>query len=277
MTGGSAKAGDTSPVSVVQARIIRLGDGIGAQLCDVDLTRLSDDDLTGLRALLDDYKVLVACDQFLTVEDHLTLARRFGRLQLHPYLATLRSPHPHVLVMEGPRALARTWHSDETFLDDPPSVCILRMEARPEVGGDTTWSDLERAWETLPDELQRRLTTLDAIHVTLDGDRSVRHPVVRIHPRTGRPCLFVNRLYTKHLVGVADDESRMLLDQLFSHTEQAVFQCRFQWSVGSVAIWDNCCTQHRVLDDFATYRRVERVAVGGDRPRGFDGPPSGAW
>ena len=172
--------------------------------------------------------------------------------------------------MEGPRALAHTFHTDETFLDTPPATCVLRMHALPESGGDTTWVNLEAAYAALPEEIQVRLAAADAVHRTLDGDSEARHPVVRSHPRTGRPALYVNRLYTCALDGAGSGTSG-LLDELIDLSEDDAFTYRHAWTPGDIVVWDNCCTLHRVADDFTTYRRVERVAVAGGRPERFGG------
>jgi taurine dioxygenase len=246
----------------------RPGPGFGVELPLGDFARIADLDVSVLVELLDEHKVIVVRGADITPDEHLDLARRFGPLQVHPYLAKLRSPQPHILVMEGPRALAYTFHSDETFLDEPPATCVLRVHSLPESGGDTTWVNLEAAYAALPKGIRDRLTKADAIHRTLDGDRQARHPVVRAHPRTGRPALYVNRLYTCALEGVGE-AADALLDALIDLSEDVAFTYRHAWTPGDVVIWDNCCTQHRVTDDFNTYRRVERVAVGGGRPERF--------
>lgn len=250
----------------------RLAPHCGVELEGVDMRQVVDADATALVALLDEYKVIVVRGADLTPDEHLGLARQFGPLQLHPYLADFRSPHPHVLVMEGPRALASVFHSDESFLEAPPLTCVLRMHTLPESGGgDTTWINLEAAYEALPMRTRDRLKETCGIHRTLDGDREARHPVVRAHPRTGRPVLYVGRLYTRAIDGAGDDADA-LLTALLDHSEDSTFGCRLAWTPGDVVIWDNSCTLHRVADDFTTYRRVERVAAaGGGRPEPFGG------
>jgi Probable taurine catabolism dioxygenase len=240
------------------------------ELHGIELTQLADTDVEVLLALLDEYKVVVVRGADLTPDEHIDLARRFGPLQLHPYLANLRSPQPHILVMEGTRALAHTFHTDESFLDKPPVTCVLRMHTLPRSGGDTTWINLEAAYAALPMGTQDRLAAARGVHRTLDGDRETRHPLVRVHPRTLRPALFVGRLYTCGVEGAGED-SEALLAALLEHSEDARFGCRLEWTPGDVVIWDNCCTLHRVADDFTTYRRVERVAVAGERPEPFGG------
>lgn len=245
----------------------RLGSTCGVLLDGVDLRVI---DAHALTALLDEHKVIVVRGARLTSDEHLDLARRFGPLQLHPYLSDQRSGRPHVLVMEGARALADTFHSDESFLDAPPGTCVLQMHTLPDSGGATTWMDLEAAHAALPPEVREQLAGASAVHRTLDGDREARHPVVCAHPRTGNPALYVSRLYTCAIEGAGDD-SAGFLGALLDHSENPAFACRLEWGPGDVVIWDNCCTSHRVADDFTTYRRVERVAGGGRRPERFGG------
>ena len=170
--------------------------------------------------------------------------------------------------MEGARPLAPVFHSDETFLDEPPAVCSLRVHAVAADGGDTEWVDLQAAYAALPPAAKQGLQGSEALHRTLDGDREVWHPLVCAHPRTGRACLYVNRLFTRVIRGVAPEHD-LTLAYLLEHVERTQFRCRVSWRVGDVAFWDNSCTVHRVVDDFSTYRRTERVAVGTFRPSMF--------
>lgn len=256
-------------------RYSRLGPGPGVEVSGLAPERLTGEDVEALTMLLDDHKLVVMRRADLTPEEHVALARQFGPIQLHPYLANLRSTQPHILVMEGTRALAHTFHTDESFLDAPPALCLLRMHTMPNSGGDTTWIDLEMAYAALPESTKRLISGAQGIHRTLDGDREVRHPLVRSHPRTARPALYLNRLYTCGIEGVGDEGTR-LLGVLIEHSEDDRFACRLKWTQGDVAIWDNSCTMHRVADDFTTFRRVERVAVGAVRPRPFIGGRCGS-
>lgn len=245
-----------------------LAPGPGVEVAGLDLATLTDNDVKTLMALLDEHKVVVLRQAGLTPDEHVKLARLFGSIQLHPYLADLRSSQPYILVMEGTRALAHTFHTDESFLGAPPAVCLLRMHTMPQRGGNTTWIDLEMAYATLSEQIKVQLDGAWGVHRTLDGDREARHPVVRAHPRSARPSLYVNRLYTCRIEGAGGNAGR-LLAALIEHSEQDRFAYRLEWTPGDVVIWDNCCTLHRVADDFTTYRRVERVAVGAELPKPF--------
>ena len=246
-----------------------LGKVCGVEVAGIDLLRPRQADIASLIELLDAHKVVVVRDVHLTPEDHLELALRFGTLQLHPYLTDNRSEHPHILVMEGTRALAHTFHSDETFLARPPATCLLRIEAVPSSGGGTSWINLEAVYDSLSRVDQRRLADAVATHETLDGDCATSHPAVRAHPRTGRPALFINRLFTKSL-GLQAGPDDGFLTRLLDCSEDSAYGCSTEWSAGDLAIWDNCCTLHRANNDFDTYRRVERIAVAGDRPARYD-------
>jgi len=251
-------------------QLTRMGPRCGVEVAGISLREPTVECIATLTELLNRHKVVVVRAANLTVAEHVDLARRFGTVELHPYLANLRSPQPDVLVMEGSRALADIFHSDETFLAAPPSICLLRIEAVPGSGGDTQWINLEAAYDSLDAAAQHALHKADAIHQTLDGDRTARHPAVRFHPRTGRPALFINRLYTKAIdgpTGSSVPELASLLDQ----SEDPALGCQVQWDVGDFAIWDNCCSVHRVNNDFDSFRRVERVAVAAAEPLRFGG------
>jgi taurine dioxygenase len=179
--------------------------------------------------------------------------------------------------------VADRWHSDVTFEKCPPLGSILRAVAVPETGGDTMWANMYAAHDALSDTMQRLLSGLTAFHdgggfariAKDDGQRrdlesrqTAEHPVVRTHPVTGRRALFVNSVFTKRIVGMKPAESRALLGFLCDHLASPDFSCRFRWRKDSIAMWDNRCTQHRVVADAVpSYRRMERVTLIGDEPR----------
>jgi taurine dioxygenase len=158
---------------------------------------------------------------------------------------------------------------------------MLYLLEVPPLGGDTLFANMYAAFEALSTPLQKLLAGLTALH---DGEQTYRgryegmeeegkvyprseHPVVRTHPVTGRPLLFVNRIFTTRILELSQTESAALLQMLFRHIEQPQFQCRFQWQPGSLAFWDNRCTQHHALWDYYPHRRVgHRVTIRGDAP-----------
>jgi len=228
------------------------------------------------------HQVLFFRDQDLTREQHKAFARNFGELHVHPVLQQLKDEgHPEIIVLESDAKrpfLADRWHSDVTFEHAPPKGSILRAVAVPDTGGDTMWASMYLAYEGLSDKLQRFVDGLEAYHdpahhgVTAKergvAIESATHPVVRRHPETGRKALFVNSGFTRHIVGMKRDESDALLHLLFARIADPDIQCRFRWRAGSLAMWDNRCTQHRVVADArGEYRRMERVTLIGDVPR----------
>jgi len=261
---------------------------LGAEVHGIDLARPLDP--ATKQALHDawmQHQVLLFRDQAITVDQHKAFARNFGELHVHPVLQQMADQgHPEIVVLESDASrpiVAERWHSDVTFEKCPPLGSILRAVAVPAAGGDTLWASMFAAWEALSDAMQRLLSGLTALH---DGGGFARiakddaqrrdlasrqtavHPVVRTHPVTGRKGLFVNSVFTKHIVGMKPAESEALLRFLYRHIETPDFSCRFRWRKDSLAMWDNRCTQHRVLADaLAEYRRMERVTLIGDEPR----------
>jgi taurine dioxygenase len=168
---------------------------------------------------------------------------------------------------------ADTWHTDVTFSPTPPLASVLLMARLPRVGGDTIWTNQYLAYESLSPPLRELLSGLSAVHHAAPMGRpdiAARHPVVRIHPETGRRSLYVNRGFTSHIVEVSRAESDTLLEHLFRWSEQPRFQCRYRWTEGTVALWDNRCTQHYGVADYTERRVLHRVTVLGDHPVGDD-------
>jgi len=267
-------------------RVTPIANALGAEISGVDLADVSDAIFEQIHAAFLAHQVLFFRNQPLTVEEHKAFGARFGRLHVHPVHQPMKAQgHPEVVVLESPAGapkVARRWHSDVTFEQRPPLGSVLRACIVPESGGDTVWTSTCAAYEALSEGMQRRISGLDALHdgvgfarelakkkgVSADEvQRTATHPVVRTHPETGRKTLFVNPVFTTHIVGMKPNESRSLLDELFAHIGRSEFQCRFHWEPHAVAVWDNRCTQHRVLEDGLTsHRRMERVTIMDDRP-----------
>ena len=180
------------------------------------------------------------------------------------------------------------WHTDITGHARPSFGAVLRAVEVPAIGGDTLWADAGAAYDGLSQAVRNRIDPLVAVH---DRRRSsglampaeaveqlsqtfplVEHPVVRVHPETGRRTLFVNPIFTSHIVGLDDVESERSLAQLYRQITRPEYQCRFRWTAGSVAFWDNRATQHYASSDYFPERRVlERISIAGDTPFGIDG------
>ena len=274
-----------APQPTPTLEIERLAGALGAEVRGVDLSRPLD--AATQQALHDawmEHLVLFFRDQAITVDEHKAFARNFGELHVHPVLQQMADQgHPEIVVLESDASrpiVADRWHSDVTFEKRPPLGSILRAVAVPATGGDTMWASMYAAWEGLSETMQRLLSDLTAFHDgggfsqiakdeaqrrDLASRQTAVHPVVRTHPVTGRKGLFVNSVFTKRIVGMKPAESRALLALLYEHIATPDFSCRFRWRKNSIAMWDNRCTQHRVLADaLPEYRRMERVTLIGD-------------
>ena len=265
-------------------RVNRVAGTLGAEIDGVDLANLSDAVFAELRAAFLEYQVLFFSNQNITRDQQKAFARRFGRLHVHPFEQPLKSEgHSEIIVFKSDAHfpfVSGVWHTDATFLADPPFASILRCVFAPEFGGDTIWSSMYAAYDALSDRMQRMLSDQVAIHDTgrafavaayrkeeVSGENALKmvaaeHPVVLTHPETGRKALYVNSHFTSSIKGMKPAESAALLRFLFTHIETPEFSCRFRWHPNSIAIWDNRCTQHRAIgDNLNASRHLERVAV----------------
>ena len=266
----------------------QVGATIGAEVTGVDLCRpLADEVVAELTTALHEFKVLFFRDQPLTPAQHVAFARRFGDLEVHPFIPA--NPDQPELVRFAKEATVggyeNGWHSDVSWRECPSLGAVLHAVELPRVGGDTLFADMCAAYDGLDEALRARIDGLRAVHdyskvfghaVRAEDRESMRaqyppveHPVVRVHPATGRRMLFVNRFFTDHVVGLDRDESDALIDLLASEAETVEYQCRFAWSEHAVAFWDNRSTQHYASSDYWPQRRVmERASIAGERPRG---------
>jgi len=281
-------------VATPQIQIHPLAGTLGAEISGINLAEpLADRCFSTVHQALLDHLVIFFRDQKVGPEQQIAFARRFGALHIHPYIPSLDG-YPEVIALrskaDGPGDMAyqsNTWHTDLTYEAEPPMASILRAVEVPDAGGDTMWLNLYAAYESLSAPFREFVCGLTAVHnivrsMPLDfTDRAeaprqlermqettppVEHPVVRTHPETGRKCLFVNRNFTSHIKGLERAESDAVIGYLLSHIEQPEFQCRFHWRPGSIAMWDNRCTQHYALVDYRSRRVMHRVTVCGDRP-----------
>jgi taurine dioxygenase len=265
---------------------------LGAEVSGVDLASpLDASAIAAIRDALLEHKVLLFRKQSLDPTTQARLASRFGELTpAHPVEPSVEG-HPEILSLDSDDgARADVWHSDLTFQESPPLGAMLHAVVVPDVGGDTIWADMAAAYEALSPALRDFLTALTATHSAAKaggyfaardtgGDKAAataaavpaHHPVIRAHPETGRPSLFVNPLFTTKIDGLRRAESDALLDLLYEIATRPEHQMRWHWSAGDVAFWDNRCTMHYALLDYGKERRrMERVALEGDRPVGVD-------
>ncbi len=263
---------------------------IGAEVSGVDLGDVDDEQHAELHQALLEWKVLFFRDQDVTREQQRDFARSWGEIERHPFYAYVHADQPDADVVRLAKdamssGVENVWHADLTWHLRPSFGAVLRAVEVPDVGGDTLWADAAAAYDELPDELKERIEGLEAVHdwrrtfgLAMPAEDLERlseqfplaqHPVVRIHPETGRRTLFVNAIFTSHLVGVDHDESERILTALYAQMHRPEFQCRFRWRPGSVAFWDNRSTQHYASSDYAPAPRVmERISIAGDEPVG---------
>ncbi len=261
---------------------------IGAEIRGVDLREtLTKETRDALMAALMDHQVIFFRDQDITPEQQVTFAKQFGPICFPPF-APRYGTNPEYIVLDqtSPRGEgADVWHSDNTFMAEPPMGSVLHAVLIPEVGGDTCFASAVAAYEALSPAIRRLVDGLTAVHditkplrkgieaghATVDLAEMqqewppVEHPVVRTHPVTGRKALFVNRNSTTHICGLSERENEALLPMLMDHIRSPEFQCRFTWDTHSVAFWDNRSAQHFAVPDYQTRRVMHRVTIAGEK------------
>jgi alpha-ketoglutarate-dependent taurine dioxygenase len=279
---------------------------LGAEVRGIDLAGpLDDQDIARLRGALLAHRVLFFRGQRLDHASHVALGARFGELtRAHPYDGAAPEVHPEIFALDHQKRVAEArrtsqnlkpmrfgtfpgWHCDVTPAVNPPAASILRAEVIPQIGGDTQWTNLIAAYESLSEPLRRFVDGLRAEHCFELGYSDVtgrmaanrlvsHHPVVRVHPETGERALYVSPGFTSHIVGMHPNESTALLQLLFEQITRPEHIVRLKWEPGTVAFWDNRSTAHLapldVPDD--QERRLYRVTLVGDVPVGPDGSPS---
>ena len=268
----------------------------GSFVKNFDILAASDGEIEALSNLLAERGVVFLRDQQLTPEDQVAVTARFGAVLRVPYVKHL-DEHPDIIAVlkeadeKKISTFGGTWHSDFSFLDQPPSLTVLYGREIPQFGGDTLWSSQYAAFDALSPRMQEMLCGLSAVqtgwpHGTKGpgpnaavsrsvvmtrndptADREVIHPVVRVHPITKRKALFVNPVYTQRFEGMTEEESKPLLAFLFAHATKPEVTCRLQWEEGTLALWDNRCVLHLAINDYDGSRRLlHRTTVAGETP-----------
>ena len=262
----------TVPSAPGEVQVTRLAAALGAEVAGIELAGAGSDVVAAIEELLLEHMVLFFPGQHLSVDDHVALAAQFGELEAHPNLKNARLDHPQIFeLVASAGGIADEWHTDLTFMSSPSVMSVLNMVTCPAVGGDTMWSNLCLAYEALSAPMQELCDGLTALHDAHPHDRSdamAIHPVVRTHPVTGHKALYVNEHFTRRIVEMSHEESQALLQLLTGWVEQARFTVRYHWTEGTIAMWDNRCTQHSVLNDFDGERIIQRATVMGDHPEG---------
>ena len=256
-------------------KITRLSDALGAEIGRVDLTRLDERDFAAIRAAWLEHLVLRFRNQSLTDPQLKAFSTRLGELDPpgpNPYGKPFLPDHPEMNVISNIKVDGMPigglgdgeaiWHADMTYVEQPPMAAILHALQVPASGGDTYWANMYLAYETLPDVLKERIADRRAVHDATYNSAGLRrkgyaevtdarkapgarHPLVRVHPETGRKTLFLGRRRNSYIEGLELAESERLLDELWAHATQPRFTFRQQWRVGDVILWDNRCTLHR--------------------------------
>lgn len=261
---------------------------LGAELSGLDLSGpLTDAQIAEIRQAFVEHQVIFFRDQTLSPEQQLTFGRRFGPLNIHPYVAGMAG-YPEVMeVIKEPEDRTNFgggWHSDMSFLERPAIASILHAVEIPDWGGDTLFASQAAAYEALSPGLKAVLDGLNGVHsagreYSANGHSAQKrssmvvaeaegvtgefiHPVVLTHPETGRKALYVNPAFTVRFDGWSKRESKPLLDFLFEHSRYEAFTTRFTWSPGAVAMWDNRSVWHFALNDYPGQRRhMRRVTI----------------
>jgi len=275
-------------VTAKNLEVRRLAGALGAEITGVDLAHdLSDETIAQIRRAFVEHQVIFFRDQMLTPAGQVRFGRKFGPLNVHPYVAGM-AEHPEVMeIIKEPEDRVNFgggWHSDMSFLPRPSIGSILYAVEVPAFGGDTLFASQAAAYDALSAGLKRTLDGLNAVHSAgreystqghsaqkrksmsvVEAEGAVGeyvHPMVLVHPETGRKALYVNPAFTMRIEGWSARESRPLLDFMFEHSRYEAFTCRFTWAPGSVAFWDNRSVWHFALNDYPGQRRhMRRVTV----------------
>jgi taurine dioxygenase len=287
---------------------------IGADITGLDIARpLTADQVAAIRVALHRYKVIFFREQHLDHAAQIAFGRQFGELTYaHPHDEAPPESYPEIFTVDPRRYEQRYgedyrkenrrrqysyftgWHTDVTAAVNPPSASILRADVVPEIGGDTTWTNLVAAYQGLSAPVKAFVETLRAEHRYGGPEGGARgnspyarrvndnllvaiHPVVRVHPVTGEKALFVNHGFTSHIVDVSAAESKAILDLLYAEITRPEYTVRLHWEPGTVAFWDNRATSHlapRDIEHLDVQRTLHRVTLIGDVPVGPDGRES---
>jgi taurine dioxygenase len=266
---------------------------LGAEVINFDLNYLNNKNFEEINNLLLEHKVVFFRNQSLTLEKFIEIASMFGPVEEHAYVKGIEK-YPQITriikAANEKNQWGEGWHSDVSYDLTPSKVIILKSLKIPPIGGDTVFSNMELALETLDEDIKKIIQNKKAIH-TSNGSKffvenyskmesngkigeqySNEHPIIRTHPETGKKILYVNPTYTKKIVGLPDDESSDLLNYIFKHQERLDLSCRFKWTENAIAILDNRSTQHYAIADFypgrglGHERVMDRISIVGDKP-----------
>ena len=280
---------EISPISVR-----RIGKFLAAEVTNIDLKQpLDPQSVESLKLAHAEHGVLVFPNQNISSDDLKRFGRYFGKLTVHPF-STNDDEEPELIVYDNkegnPPPPTDIWHSDETFRANPPMATVLRAKVVPDAGGDTLFASMSAAYRGLSERMKHYIHGLEALHDfrpfrdLLVGRHRERlreledqfpnpwHPVVRVHPVSGRRVLFVNPQFTLRIRDMKEDESGTLLRFLYRQAHIPEYQLRVKWQPHTLVMWDNRSVQHYAAHDYYPARRtMERVTVAGDVPFGVSG------
>ena len=268
---------------------------LGAEIRGVDLARLADPGWRQVHEAFLRHSVLVFRDQSLEPADLMRVGARFGEPCFYPFVSGLDGfPYIFEVVKEEAETtnFGGNWHSDTTYLKEPPLGTLLYAVETPSHGGDTLFASTAAAYDALSEGMKSLLGSLVGVNsaalkhgggrhqmhksinsmklqdIEKGADYEAEHPVVRTHPETGRKALYVSRSHTVRFRGMSEEESRPLVDVLQAHQTRPEVTCRVRWAPGTLTVWDNRCTQHNAINDYhGQRRRMRRLTVGPQKPQ----------
>ncbi len=272
--------------------VSRIGGSLGAVISGVDpRDDLTDQQFAEIHRALLRHEVIFFRNVPMSADAQMELARRWGRPSIYPMQAVMGITEPSTSLIRDDADSPPTtdnWHTDVTWIEMPPKIALLQALTVPPYGGDTMWASITSAYDALSDPMKAMVEGLEIHHsnypelCTAMAEKSgrwdlvpllreaypgVNHPMVRTHPETGRRALYLASNFQQHVVGFTPAESEALLDYLMSHIDQPRFACRWSWTEGDLAIWDERSTVHRgVSDHYPEVREIRRCTVDGDRP-----------
>ena len=268
-----------------------LSGNIGAEIDGVNLKKISKEQIKEIKIVFGKYGVIFFRNQNLSPEEEIIFAELWGEININRFFTNLEGYPKIALVSKEPdqkKNIGGAWHTDHTYDLEPAMGSILFAHQVPKKGGDTLFSSMYAAYETLSDGLKDTLKNMygrhssrhvfgtsraerndDTVGRIINSDKAKQdaiHPVVITHPQTGKKALFVNPTFTLGFDGWSDEESKPLLNYLYSHATKPEFTCRFKWEEGSIAFWDNRSTWHLAVNDYHGQRRLmHRITINGTR------------
>ena len=272
-------------------QIKKAAGALGAYIDGISLVDAieSQDAFSAIHQALLEHEVLFLRDQEMTAQQYQAFARGFGEVEGHPAYQTVEDAGD-VQILESTAqnpTKIEFWHTDMTFRPRPPAITLLHGQIIPAYGGDTLWASISAAYDALSTPVKTLLDSLEAVHdfrhgfqeslaepggaqrlaPAIEANPPVTHSLIVTHPETGKRVIYVNALFTTHIVGLSASESRALLEFLYRHIVTEEFTVRLNWAPKTVAIWDNRSTQHKPVNDFfPQHRKMHRVTIAGDRP-----------